>query len=140
MDAHLTPAAGRVPRRRGGDARLRRRCPNPPTPADYERVLRPLYGFAYGVAQVAPARRRRSRAPSEARLANALRPRQQRRPRPPRAVAARVRAGFPAGVWALNRLLRADFDADVSADGDLPQRRRRRRPSWRRGSASTAAT
>src|SRR5690606_881296 len=31
--------------------RLSRELPDPADPADYERVLRPIYGFAYGVAQ-----------------------------------------------------------------------------------------
>ncbi len=29
---------------------------------------------------------------------------------------AGARAAFPAGVWAANRLLRAEFDTDISAD------------------------
>lgn len=92
--------------------RLSRELPDPAAPADYERVLRPIYGFAYGVAQArSRGPRRRRGGPSEAawqllagdgggsgRLA-----------------ARAARTGFPAAVWALNRLLRSDFDADLSA-------------------------
>ena len=56
----------------------------------------------------------------------------------PAAARAPSRAGFPAGVWALNRLLRADFDADLSAAAitrsgidaatELARRLRDRRP------------
>ena len=47
--------------------RLSRKLPEQATPADYERVLRPIYGFAYGVAQARSARpKKRDRtAPSE---------------------------------------------------------------------------
>src|SRR5206468_692464 len=31
-----------------------------------------------------------------------------------RVSAAAARRGFPAGIWALNRLLRSDFDSDVT--------------------------
>jgi hypothetical protein len=88
--------------------------PTPATPAHYERVLRPIYGFSFGVAQ-ARARVRRPRSqPSTAawRLLSGNRngagPRQ-------RLAAATMRATFPAGIWALNRLLHSDFDADISA-------------------------
>ena len=100
-------------RGRDGDARFRP-APGPAAAADYERVLRPIYGFAYGLAQV------RARAagdpPVRGRLAPDLRP----RPRPPAgcrraAVRAAVSGGIPATVWTLNRLLRTEFDPDLSA-------------------------
>jgi hypothetical protein len=88
------------------------RIPDRARPADYERVLRPVYGLTFSLAQVgmAPQATRpserawrlvsgRNRADGRLRLA---------------ARSAAVGAGVPATVWALNRLLRADFDADLS--------------------------
>ncbi len=113
MDAHLTLpraeciAAATLVRFAGPP-------PNPATPADYERVLRPIYGFAYGLAQVRPAPLAKRRgAPSEAAwqlLAGHDRRGSARR----RLAVAAARRSFPAGIWALNRLLRSDFDADIS--------------------------
>jgi hypothetical protein len=83
--------------------------PQRATPTDYERVLRPLYGFAYGLAQVLPARRRRN-GPGE-RAWEVLAGEKQRLTIRDRA----ARAGFPLAIRALNSLLRADFDADVTS-------------------------
>ena len=117
LDAHLS-----LPRAECVAAAARMRTsgplPNPATPADYERVLRPLYSFSYAVAQARPARARAGRSrrgPSEAawRLlsglgANGAGPRR-------RLAGAAARAGFPAGIWALNRLLHSSFEAEISA-------------------------
>lgn len=112
MDAHLTlPRAECI-----AAATLIRFAgppPDPATAAEYERVLRPLYGFFYGVAQ---ARRKRSsgrRTPSEAAwavLSNRSRDGSLKR----RLGSAAARHGFPAGIWALNRLLRSGFSPDIS--------------------------
>jgi UDP-2,3-diacylglucosamine pyrophosphatase LpxH len=113
MDAHLTlPRAECV-----AAATLIRFAgppPDPATPADYERVLRPIYGFSYGVAQArrAPLARRRT-APSEAAW-ELLSGRNRRGTRRRRLAIAAARRGFPAGIWALNRLLRSNFEADIS--------------------------
>jgi hypothetical protein len=92
--------------------------PSPAGPADYERVLRPIYGLSYSMAQVRFARR--AARPSErawqtiARAngarAGGLGSRARRI-----ALRAAIGAGVPAGVWSVNRLLDADFDADFSA-------------------------
>lgn len=107
--------------------RISRELPDPATPADYERVLRPIYGFAYGVAQARsrrPARGRRG--PSEA--AWQLLAEDDAGPGARRRLAARAaRAGFPAAIWALNRLLRSEFDTDLSG------------PSISRGGVDAAA-
>jgi Calcineurin-like phosphoesterase superfamily domain len=113
MDAHLTlPRAECV-----AAATLIRFAgppPNPATPADYERVLRPIYGFAYGLAQVRPAPLAQRRgAPSEAAW-QLLAGRDRRGSARRRFAVAAARRGFPAGVWALNRLLRSNFRADIS--------------------------
>ena len=76
-------------------------------PAEYERVLRPLYGFTFSLAQARLAGR--AIRPSE-RAWRTISGRNGRRLR-----RAALRAGIPAGVWTLNRLLRADFDPDLSA-------------------------
>lgn len=115
MDAHLNlpraecVAAAALIRLRGG-------LPAPATPADYERVLRPIYGFAFGAAQtrrprVPGARGRPSEAAWEL-LAGANR----RKPRGRRALGVAARASFPAAIWALNRTLRSDFESDISAE------------------------
>lgn len=106
MDVHL-----RLPRAECLAAATMVRLSKPPparaTPRDYERVLRPIYGFAYGLAQVMPVKRRRN-GPFE----HAWEVLAGERKRPSlRARAAR--RGFPAAVHAVNGLLRADFEADV---------------------------
>lgn len=88
------------------------RPPDPASPADYERVLRPLYGFSFGLAEAGLATG--ATRPSErtwrtisGRRRNGSRARQA-------AVKAAVQAGVPASVWLLNRALRAEFDPDLS--------------------------
>jgi Calcineurin-like phosphoesterase superfamily domain len=82
--------------------------PDHPAPDDYERVLRPVYGLSFGLAQGGLARR--ASRPSE----RAWRTFSNRNGRRSLRGAA-LRAAFPAGVWTVNRLLRAEFDADLSA-------------------------
>jgi len=81
--------------------------PQRSTPDDYERVLRPLYGFAYGLAQVLPVRRRRN-GPGE-RVWGILAGERKARTLRGRAAAA----SFPAAIRGLNKLLHAEFDPDV---------------------------
>jgi hypothetical protein len=107
VDAHLA-----LPRAECVAAALMMRLlgppPQPATPTDYERVLRPLYGFAYGLAQVLPAKRRRN-GPFEhwwEVLAGDAKGLSWR--------ARAGRAGFPTAIRGLNKLLRADFDPDVT--------------------------
>jgi Calcineurin-like phosphoesterase len=113
MDAHLS-----LPRAECIAAALLVRFagppPNPATPADYERVLRPIYGFSYGLAQVRPAPLARHRgAPSEAAW-RLLAGRDRRGSAKRRLAVTAARRGFPAGIWTLNRLLRSNFSADIS--------------------------
>jgi len=82
--------------------------PQQATPTDYERVLRPLYGFAYGLAQVMPVRRRRN-GPGE-RAWEILAGEKEA----PTMRARAARAGFPLAIGGLNKLLRADFGSDVT--------------------------
>jgi len=86
--------------------------PDRATTGDYERVLRPVYGFSYGLAQSGLARR--ATRPSEGawrRISGTDRP---RNPVHRAALRAAIAGGIPATVWTLNRMLRADFDADLS--------------------------
>ena len=76
-------------------------------PAEYERVLRPLYGLTFSLAQARLADR--ASRPSE-RAWRTISGRDGHRVR-----RAALRAGIPAGIRALNRLLRADFDPDLSS-------------------------
>ncbi|MGB7588588.1 MAG: metallophosphoesterase [Solirubrobacterales bacterium] len=83
------------------------------SPEDYERVLRPVYGLSFGLAQAGFAQR--ATRPSE-RIWRSIASRNRTKGRVHRnALRAAVAAGVPASVWGLNRLLRAGFQADLSA-------------------------
>jgi hypothetical protein len=105
MDCHM-----RLPRLEciaaAATMRTLRRLPPQPTPEDYERILRPVYGLTYGLAQGGVARR--AARPSERAYrsisgGNGTSPLRR----------AALRAAVPAGIWGINRLLRADFDANL---------------------------
>lgn len=86
--------------------------PDSSTPADYERVLRPIYGLAFAIADVGLSAR--ATMPSErAWRAISGNNRNDNRLRQA-AVKGAYAAGVPSTVWLLNRLFRADFDADLS--------------------------
>jgi hypothetical protein len=90
--------------------------PDPATAADYERIVRPLYGLAFGAAQALPRRDRpRDRGPSEAAW-ELLAGERTDRSRGRRLKVRAARAAFPLAVAAVNRLLRADFEADISGE------------------------
>ena len=106
-DVHL-----KLPRAECVAAALMMRLLKPPppgaTPDDYERILRPLYGFAYGLAQVLPTSRRRN-GPFE-RWWEVLSGEAEELSWRARA----GRAGFPPAIRGLNKALRSDFTPDVS--------------------------
>jgi hypothetical protein len=116
MDAHLN-----LPRAEclavATLARLSRQIPAAATAADYERLVRPLYAFFFGVAQ---AQRRtgpvRSRAAAAETAWEVLAAERDGAGGAQRLRFAAARAGFPLGVKAVNRLLRSNFDPDVSAE------------------------
>jgi predicted phosphodiesterase len=88
--------------------------PDPASAEDYERRVRPVYGLGYGIAQVRSAPVVRSQANASeaawevlAGQANGAKPRR-------RAAIAAARAGFPLAIRGLNRLLRADFEAEIN--------------------------
>ncbi len=122
MDAHLS-----LPRAEclavATLIRLSGQLPSPAAPADYERVLRPIYGFSFGVAQ-ARARVGRPRPhPSEAAwkaLAGDNGDASSRQ----RLRAASVRAAFPTGIRAINRLPARGLRRRHLGDRDLPRRGR----------------
>ncbi len=106
MDVHLS-----LPRAEclvaAAMARVSGPLPHQMTPNDYERVLRPLYGFAYSLAQVMPVKRRRNGPFERAWEVLAWETEEL-------TVKARAaRAGFPLAIRSLNKLLRADFEPDV---------------------------
>ncbi len=86
--------------------------PEAPRPGDYERILRPVYALSFSLAQSGLAYR--ATRPSEqvwrtisGRNSTASRARRV-------ALGAAIRAGVPATIWSVNRLLRAEFRADIS--------------------------
>jgi hypothetical protein len=86
--------------------------PRPASPADYERVLRPVYGLSYSLAQSGLAQR--ATRPSE-RAWRAISSGNGTSGAARRAlVRAAAGAGVPATVWGLNRILRSDFEPDLS--------------------------
>jgi hypothetical protein len=88
--------------------RLSRPFPERAAPSDYERVLRPLYGFSYGLAQVLPIQKRRN-GPFE-RAWETLEGGKRRRTLGARA----ARAGFPWAIRGLNGMLRSEFSPEVT--------------------------
>jgi len=86
--------------------------PDPARPADYERVLRPIYGFTFGLAEAGLARG--ATRPSERAWRSISAGRNGGRLRRT-ATKATLTTAVPAGLWLLNRGLRADFKADLSA-------------------------
>jgi UDP-2,3-diacylglucosamine pyrophosphatase LpxH len=113
LDAHL-----RLPRAEclavATVSRFAGPVPDPATPADYERRLRPVYGLGYGIAQVRSAPVVRSQANASESAWRVLAGQRNGGGPARRARLAAVRAGFPAAIWAVNRLLRADFDPDIT--------------------------
>lgn len=112
MDSHL-----RLPRAEciatATIARIRGPVPAAATPADYERVLRPIYGLAYAIAQG----RRRAVGHQQKAAETAwetLAGVERERSRGAQLRAAAARAAFPPGVRGLNRLLHSDFEPDIT--------------------------
>jgi Calcineurin-like phosphoesterase superfamily domain len=89
--------------------RTLRPLPEHPQPDDYERILRPVYGLTYGLAQGGVARQ--ASRPSE----RAWRAIASSNGRSGRIRRAALRAAVPATIWGINRLLRAEFDASLDA-------------------------
>jgi UDP-2,3-diacylglucosamine pyrophosphatase LpxH len=87
--------------------------PAPASAEDYERVLRPIYGLAFGLAQSGLARR--ATRPTEKTWKAISRRRRQPNPVRRALLTATVGAGIPAVVWTANRALRAEFEPDLSA-------------------------
>jgi len=103
MDAHLTlPRAESIAA--AAMIRLAGKLPNRATPADYERVLRPIYGFAYGLAQTMSVKRRGDERAWKVLAGEAAELSLRER---------MARASFPTAVRTLNALLRSAFEPDV---------------------------
>jgi len=108
MDCHMT-----LPRLEciaaAATMRALRPLPKQPQPLDYERILRPVYGLTYGLAQGGVARR--AARPSE----RAWRALSSRNGSTGKFRRAALRAAVPASIWGINRLLRAEFDASLDS-------------------------
>lgn len=87
--------------------------PDPATPADYERRVRPIYGLGYAIAQARPAPVVRSQGNAAEAAWEVLAGEANGGPAR-RARLAAIRNGFPAAIWGLNKLLRAEFEPDIS--------------------------
>ncbi len=113
MDPHLTlPRAECVAA--AAVARLRGPLPDPATPADYERLLGPVYGLTYGLAQAGVWKRAGGAArPSERAFTWLVRSGSGGRVRG-RVGSATGALAMRAGTAAVNRLLHADFEPDIS--------------------------
>jgi hypothetical protein len=114
MDVHLT-----LPRAEclGAAAVMRAagRVPDPAGPGDYERILRPLYGLTFGLAQSGALRRAGSATRASERSWHWMSGDGGGRGRAGRlAAAATAKVAFPAAVWTVNRLLGSSFESDIS--------------------------
>jgi Calcineurin-like phosphoesterase len=86
--------------------------PQVATPEDYERVLRPIYGLSFGFAQSGLARK--AARPSERAWQRISAPDGGNGRLRRHATRTALAAGIPAAVWTLNRLLDAEFSANLS--------------------------
>ncbi len=93
--------------------RVFRPVPQQAAPCDYERILRPIYGFSFGLAQAALAAR--SSGSSERAWRAIIGRNRQRGALVRWQRRALIGAGVPATVWTLNRALHAEFDPELSA-------------------------
>ncbi|MGH2938169.1 MAG: metallophosphoesterase [Solirubrobacterales bacterium] len=89
--------------------------PDRAVPADYERIVRPLYGLAYGAAQGRTRRLKAELGPSEAAWELIAGDRSDRT-RGRRLKARAARAAFPLAIAGINRLFRADFESEISGE------------------------
>ena len=110
LDCHLT-----IPRAESIGAnllmRLSSRPPDPARPADYESALRPLYGLIYGLAQA-----ENTVAGGASRLSETAWDYMRSGSRSNgHGIGRRVaRGAVPVAVWTVNRLLRSNFESDLS--------------------------
>jgi len=85
------------------------------TPGDYERVLAPIYGLGYGIAQGRRRRFRRPGHPAESAW-KVLSGNDENSAGRQRIKGRLIRASFPAFIGGINRLLHSEFIPDVSAE------------------------
>ncbi len=94
------------------------RPPDPSTPPDYERILRPIYGLSHGLTEagLSPGAKRPSERAWRAVSTDSANGRPPRSAARRAAMRAAVAAGVPAGIWLLNRALRTEFETDLSGE------------------------
>jgi hypothetical protein len=88
--------------------------PDPATPVDYERRVRPIYGLGYGIAQVRSAPVVRSQGNASEAAWEVLSGQANGGGPGRRARRAAIRRGFPLAIRGLNKLLRAEFEPDIN--------------------------
>jgi Calcineurin-like phosphoesterase len=88
--------------------------PDPATPDGYERILRPVYGLTYGLAQSGALRRAGGATRVSERAWHWVSGDSTGSPIRRLAAAATAKAALPAGIWTINRLLGANFDSRLS--------------------------
>ena len=114
MDCHLTLPRGECIGS-AAVARMTRPLPDPAGPEDYERLLRPLYGLAFGLAQSGDPRFSGGSAGPEERAWKWLFGTSDHSRRRRIAAAVISQGAVPAATWTLNRLLGTQFEPDLSA-------------------------
>lgn len=114
MDCHLTLPRGECIGS-AAVARVTRPLPDPAGPEDYERLLRPLYGLAFGLAQSGDPRVSSGSAGPEERAWKWLFGSSAESRRRQIATTVISQGAVPAATWTLNRLLGTRFESDLSA-------------------------
>jgi hypothetical protein len=114
MDCHLTLPRGECVGS-AAIARITRPLPDPAGPDEYERLLRPLYGLSFGMAQSGEPRLSGGSAGPEERAWKWLFGSDDHTRRRRIAVAVLSQGALPAATWTLNRLLGTRFEPDLSA-------------------------
>ncbi len=113
MDPHFTlPRAESVAA--AAVARVTGPLPDPASPDDYERLIGPVSGLTFGLAQAGAWRRRRGGARPSERAFTWLSQGKRANVRQRLAGKAIASIALPTATMALNRLLRAEFEPDLS--------------------------
>lgn len=114
MDCHMTlPRAECV----AAAAMMRARGPLPERarPADYERILRPIYGFSFGLAQGGSLARRSAR-PSERAWRRLFGSGSRDRSPLARVQRGALTAAIRSTIWGVNWAFRAEFEPRISTE------------------------
>ena len=114
MDCHMNVPRGECVGS-AAVARVTRPLPDPAAPEDYERLLGPLYGLAFGLAQSGHQRDSAGKPAFEERAWKWLLGEHGHSRRRRIATAVISQGAVPAATWTLNRVLGTEFEPDLSA-------------------------